>query len=159
MLTAVFHLSSSGTHWLNSILSLLVTTGPLEDTIGQYIGNVDLVEPEKLAMFPSPRTLHSHLLPHLLPDVAFKKKIVLVFRNPKDTAVSLYHFLRKERYTGHGLKLSWNCFIDHWMTGSSKYICTRDDKPYHPVWNLPCRSNYYQSNLGSMSLQWTRNRK
>ena len=97
-----------------------MSTGPIEDATAQHICNVELGTPEELAMFPSPRIVQSHLLPHLLPDNAFKRKVILVFRNPKDTAVSLYHFLHKERFTGHGLKLSWKCFIDHWMTESSK---------------------------------------
>ena len=99
---------------------MLVETGPIEDVTFEHISNIDLATPELLAMFGSPRILHSHLLPQLLPDKAFNKKLVLVFRNPKDTAVSLYHFLKKERFTGHGLNLSWKCFIDQWMTESSK---------------------------------------
>ena len=103
------------------MLSVLVATGPIEDVSCQTLGNIDLATPEEIAMYPSARTLHSHSLPQHLPDTVFKRKIILVFRNPKDTAVSLYHFLQKDRYIGHGLKLSWNCFIDQWMTDNGEF--------------------------------------
>jgi len=105
---------------LTNILNVLVATGNMEDIKAPHLGTIELVTPDELAMFPTPRIVHSHLLPKLLPDKAFKGKIVLVFRNPKDTAVSLYHFLQKERYTSNGLTLSWNSFIEQSMTDSSK---------------------------------------
>ena len=43
----------------------------------------------------SPRILKSHALPNFLPaDIATdpKAKVIYVARNPKDAAVSLYHF-------------------------------------------------------------------
>lgn len=45
---------------------------------------------------PSPRVIKSHLPPYLLPKGIWSNgaKIIYVIRNPKDMAVSLYHYLR-----------------------------------------------------------------
>ena len=53
--------------------------------------------PETLAELPSPRILNGHQLPVLLPEQLFTKKIKIihVYRNPKDVAVSLFHFSKK----------------------------------------------------------------
>lgn len=89
-----------------------------------HVCNLELGTPDEINSYSSPRIVHSHLIPQLLPGGAFKKgrKVILVFRNPKDTAVSLYHFLKKNKYTGYGLDISWNCFIDRWMRESRKKI-------------------------------------
>ncbi|XP_072033690.1 sulfotransferase 1C4-like [Amphiura filiformis] len=69
-------------------------------------------------MMPSPRLLKSHLPAHLLPpDIYAKKsKIVYVTRNPKDVAVSFYHFHKwvkdLPQYD------SWDAFFDDFMTGN-----------------------------------------
>ena len=66
----------------------------------------------------------SHMKLSLWPDTAIDSgnKIIVLFRNPKDTAVSCFHFLKKERAVGEGLNISWNCFIEKWMNSSGKTI-------------------------------------
>lgn len=112
----------SGTHWLTNILTFLMkgSTCPYKDSSTKHVFNLELQAPDKNSF--NPRILRTHILPQLLPSDAFKKgrKIILTCRNPKDTAVSLYYFLKKEKYTGYGLNISWNCFIDHWIKESCK---------------------------------------
>lgn len=99
-----------------------MTKVPLEEKATVQLFNLDGAKAEDMDAVPSPRVVHTHMLPHLLPNDALQegRKIVLVFRNPKDTAVSLYHFLKKENRFWTGLKISWNCFIEHWMRESCK---------------------------------------
>ncbi|XP_069881804.1 sulfotransferase 6B1 [Dipodomys merriami] len=49
---------------------------------------------QRMKLFPSPRILTTHLHYDKLPGSIFKHKakILVIFRNPKDTAVSFFHF-------------------------------------------------------------------
>ena len=73
-------------------------------------------------MMPSPRLLKSHLPEHLLPTQIFSKKakIVYVVRNPKDLAVSFYHFHKwapdLPQYE------SWDHFFDDYIAGRGKAV-------------------------------------
>ncbi|KAJ8314014.1 hypothetical protein KUTeg_008575 [Tegillarca granosa] len=56
----------------------------------------DMVPKHKLAEKPSPRIYTSHMPLHFLPrQLAEKGRIICVFRNPKDLAVSFYHLMQK----------------------------------------------------------------
>ncbi|XP_040286082.1 sulfotransferase 6B1-like [Bufo bufo] len=86
----------NGTNWLTQILyemvSLVHNREPLLDATMIEFGN-----PEILARFkdrPSPRILSTHLCFKNIPKSIFEKKvkILLLVRNPKDTAVSFYNF-------------------------------------------------------------------
>ncbi|XP_056423302.1 sulfotransferase 6B1-like isoform X2 [Hyla sarda] len=86
----------NGTNWLIQILceivSLVHHREPLPDATMIEFGS-----PEILARFkdrPSPRILSTHLDFKNIPKSFFEKKvkILLVLRNPKDTAVSFYQF-------------------------------------------------------------------
>ncbi|XP_072025287.1 sulfotransferase 1C4-like [Amphiura filiformis] len=72
-------------------------------------------------MLPSPRFMKSHLPEHLLPsDIYHKKaKIVYVARNPKDMAVSFYHFHRWQ--TMLPKYETWDRFFDDFMEGKVSY--------------------------------------
>ena len=46
------------------------------------------------------RLIKTHLPVHLLPqDVGKAKAVLYIYRNPKDTVVSYYHFMRTLTYT------------------------------------------------------------
>lgn len=113
-----------GSHWMSNIITFLMEKDSIDEKPTVQLYNLDLLTAKELAACPSPRILHTHMTPDLLPSDAFKKgrKLILVFRNPKDAAVSFYHFLKKERYTGDGLNISWNCFVDHWIRKSCKWL-------------------------------------
>lgn len=83
--------------------------------------NMETFTPESLDELPSPRVIHSHMKPNFLPEEALRpnRKIILIVRNPKDTAVSLYHHMIKHRVTG--LNISWDCFLHNWIERGSKH--------------------------------------
>jgi len=66
------------------------------------------------------RVFFTHLPLELLPESALNGdcRIVYVARNPKDNAVSFYHFHRMTRFLGLQHNLSWNEFFALYMAGS-----------------------------------------
>ncbi|KAM4904276.1 sulfotransferase 6B1-like [Sylvia borin] len=96
----------SGTNWLSQILSDLVAlsqkktpgsessvnAGAVEELPYLEVGDVEKYK--RMSKFPSPRFMVTHLRPENLPKSIFKNKvkILLLIRNPKDVATSLYHF-------------------------------------------------------------------
>lgn len=108
----------SGNHWFSNLLYFLRLADPLENTTSYQPGIVDLIPREVVQTFPSPRVIVTHRRPQHLPvDVANRRgKLILLYRNPKDTAVSHFHHL-KAWYTQGNATLSWNCFIDSWLNG------------------------------------------
>ncbi|XP_040293631.1 sulfotransferase 6B1-like [Bufo bufo] len=83
----------SGTHWLAEIMKHLYSskvsiTSPIE------FGNVSKLE--ELSNITTKRIIPTHLNFNMLPaDIKAKKcKAIYIIRNPKDTAVSLFHYYR-----------------------------------------------------------------
>lgn len=116
----------NGTHWLFEILTMLVhkTSKVVEESskiktmLEGYLANG--VDDQ-----PSPRVINSHYPPRYLPlkGLADKQiKTVVIFRNPKDTAVSYYNHM-------HGLKVydyngNWQDWLPVYLEGkceSGKY--------------------------------------
>lgn len=89
----VFH--EIGSHWMWEIVNVLLTGSiskkPKEASLP------DLTPVEDIDSLPSPRILNSHYPPRLFPDGIKEKKtkIVHLYRNPKDVAVSAYFHLSK----------------------------------------------------------------
>ncbi|KAM6180345.1 sulfotransferase 6B1 [Erethizon dorsatum] len=86
-----------GSNWILHIVSELIFT--VSKTRYQYpefpvLECGDLEKYERMKQFPSPRILTTHLHYDKLPRSIFKNKakILVMFRNPKDTAVSFFHF-------------------------------------------------------------------
>ncbi|XP_067672171.1 sulfotransferase 1A1-like [Haliotis asinina] len=86
----------SGTHWVWEITRELLTGEITHDDVTMSQTFMEMVPEERYADLPSPRILSSHLrMKHLPDDVLNKKiKVITVLRNPKDTAVSYYTFLK-----------------------------------------------------------------
>ncbi|XP_075452659.1 sulfotransferase 6B1-like isoform X1 [Ascaphus truei] len=87
---------------------------------------------EKLKQESSPRVLTTHLFYDDIPKTVFDKKVKLlvVFRNPKDTAVSLFHF-----YTNNPMLptySSWDTFFQDFMTGK---VCWGSYFDHAVAWN------------------------
>ncbi|NXG73706.1 ST6B1 Sulfotransferase, partial [Baryphthengus martii] len=90
---------------------------------------------KRMKKLPSRRIIQTHLPPHLLPPAILqrKAKILVLVRNPKDTAVSYYHFYNNmpmlpsftswdEYFTDFmNGKLAWGSYFDH-LVEWNKYI-------------------------------------
>ncbi|XP_078607572.1 sulfotransferase 6B1-like isoform X3 [Branchiostoma floridae x Branchiostoma japonicum] len=115
----------AGTWWLHQVVKQILAAQGVKDE--KYLGNIPnliastvpgkgpLAELFKTA--PSPRVLATHVPVEFLPDglLGSKAKIVVLMRNPKDTAVSMFHFSQKVP------KLptpeSWDSFVQQFLTG------------------------------------------
>ncbi|XP_071958022.1 sulfotransferase 1C4-like [Antedon mediterranea] len=127
----------SGTHWTMQILYLLQVDGDYEKMLGQGLGAKRLPPLElcidkpdgsigytykKYEQLQSPRLIVTHLPYALLPRQVFEKrtKIIYVARNPKDTAVSMYHFF-KPAMKKMNLDVDWNQFFQIFMSKKSPF--------------------------------------
>ena len=102
-----------------NILHFLLQTEPLENVEPRPPPMMELAKEEEFAALPSPRLLHTHALPQILPKEMLIKgrKLIMMYRNPKDVAVSMFHHFGKFDGVGSKLSISWNCFVDTWMKG------------------------------------------
>ena len=115
-----------GTHWLCNIIYFMLQKGELAEVASHQPPLLEMFKEEVVEKLTSPRVLTSHLLPSSVPQQIFAKqsKVILLYRNPKDTAVSLYYHLQK--IPGSDYKVSWNCHVEHFMKGKGMCeICHR----------------------------------
>ena len=95
-----------GCHWLwEQIRMILLGTTKL-DSMEKQAGMLERNTVAQLDQLASPRIFNNHLLFHQLPEEARTKrtKLVLIYRNPKAVAVSLYHLHKGApwwEYNGH----------------------------------------------------------
>ncbi|XP_077994756.1 sulfotransferase 1B1-like [Glandiceps talaboti] len=75
---------------------------------------------KKLAKWPSPRQIQTHLYPDMLPKQLFKKKPKIIFlsRNPKDCAVSLFQWHQTVKFLE---PTEWDYFLPKFMEGQVVY--------------------------------------
>ncbi|XP_069482316.1 sulfotransferase 6B1-like [Ambystoma mexicanum] len=112
-----------GTNWTQHILYDMVYTISNQEPPGE-IPMLEFGTPQKLerlSNLPSPRVLITHLHRDYLPEQVFTKKLktLVVFRNPKDNAVSLFHF-----HLGNPLLPkynSWDEFFTVFMSGEVNF--------------------------------------
>ncbi|XP_032636894.1 sulfotransferase 6B1-like [Chelonoidis abingdonii] len=131
----------NGSNWLGQVLNDLEITAAkyTEQEINERMNisnellilpRLEFGDPEKfkrMKELPSRRIIVTHLSPQVLPKSIFKSKakILLLVRNPKDTAVSYFHFYNNmptlpsfsswdEYFTAfmHG-KLCWGSYFDY----------------------------------------------
>ncbi|XP_059146826.1 sulfotransferase 6B1-like [Physella acuta] len=83
----------TGCHWVWEILSMMVKKCAVPSKLGKGTAFLEASPMNLLENTPSPRVLNSHLWWDYLPRQLSEKKtkLVLTYRNPKDTAVSYYH--------------------------------------------------------------------
>ncbi|XP_069708357.1 sulfotransferase 6B1-like [Phaenicophaeus curvirostris] len=133
----------TGTNWLDQIVRELesadvkCTEEEMKERINaekklETFPRLEFGDPgiyERMKKLPSRRIIQTHLPPHLLPLSIFqsKAKILLLVRNPKDTAVSFYHFYNNmpvlpsftswdEYFTAFmNGKVAWGSYFDHLM--------------------------------------------
>lgn len=84
----------TGTHWVHEIVHMVMKEAAEYDTSPKEKNMLEAQTVELIASLPSPRILNGHELPCLLPTQIFTKKVkvIHVMRNPKDVAVSFFHF-------------------------------------------------------------------
>ncbi|XP_069108134.1 sulfotransferase 1B1-like isoform X2 [Argopecten irradians] len=103
----------SGTHWAFDVLYML-QTGKAEYSFDKIIA-LDFEPTEKFDALDSPRVLVTHFYPQHIPKymVDEKCKIVYIYRNPKDTAVSAHLFLQRFDMVGFlGYDGEWEQYLE-----------------------------------------------
>ncbi|KAM4772729.1 sulfotransferase 6B1-like [Rhinophrynus dorsalis] len=87
---------------------------------------------EKLKQEVSPRVIGTHMHYEDLPKSFFDKKtkMLVVFRNPKDTAVSFFHFYNKNPLLPN--YSSWDTFFQDFMSGN---VCWGSYFDHAVAWN------------------------
>ncbi|KAM3912454.1 sulfotransferase 1C4-like [Leptodactylus fuscus] len=116
----------SGTTWMQEIIDLIMHNGdeqicrraPIHQRI-PFIELLHLMQPgiEEVNLMPSPRVLKSHLPVHLVPPSFWEHncKVIYVARNPRDTAISYYHFDQMLQF--HPETGSWEDYLERFMKG------------------------------------------
>ncbi|KAM6916155.1 sulfotransferase 6B1 [Xenentodon cancila] len=109
-----------GFNWMVGVLRKIISaaTGTKNESrtppLIEFFGP-DIVKSTEEA--PSPRFLGTHLHPDNIPQTFYEKKLkmLVIFRNPKDTLVSYYHFCNNNPVLP-SLK-SWDSFFSQFMSG------------------------------------------
>ncbi|KAJ8247315.1 hypothetical protein GJAV_G00244900 [Gymnothorax javanicus] len=116
----------SGTTWMQQILTLLLSRG--DPTLGQTVPNwarAPWLEQHYCSMLlqasQSPRILTTHLPYHLLSSAlqGSRTKVIYVARNPKDVAVSYYHFHKMANFLPQ--PGSFGEFLNRFLEGTLHY--------------------------------------
>uniref|UniRef100_A0A3Q4AYD4 Sulfotransferase n=1 Tax=Mola mola TaxID=94237 RepID=A0A3Q4AYD4_MOLML len=109
-----------GFNWMVGVLRKIIgeATGKKMDSKTPPL--IEFSAPEYLKVIeqdPSPRLLGTHIHPDNIPASFFEKKtkMLVVFRNPKDTLVSFYHFYQNNPVLPSGQ--SWETFFSNFMSG------------------------------------------
>ncbi|XP_066303551.1 sulfotransferase 1B1-like [Branchiostoma lanceolatum] len=130
----------TGTNWLLEIVTrILQAAGKSEATSeDRAFAKLEFRYPElpqtshlMLADSPSPRVILTHLRPDTAPpgiaNPEGNVKVIVIMRNPKDAAVSFYHFAlnvsRKYSYFGHiaAYFLTWDIFCNDFLAGKAMF--------------------------------------
>uniref|UniRef100_A0A8B9EM86 Sulfotransferase n=1 Tax=Anser cygnoides TaxID=8845 RepID=A0A8B9EM86_ANSCY len=104
----------SGTHWLAGVITKLYNT-PITLTSPIEYGDVSRLE--ELNKLSSKRIIPTHLDYNMLPSNFKNKncKMIYISRNPKDTAVSMYHYYRENPHLP--TVDTWTAFFDLFLEG------------------------------------------
>ncbi|XP_013410941.1 sulfotransferase 1A1 [Lingula anatina] len=124
----------SGQTWITEMVSLILHHQNLEEASRQPIfsrvfwpdfchaGRVSHSYLKKIASSSAPRLLKTHMLYRYLPKQSQQKRVPMihVLRNPKDVAVSYYHFYRSNALFGK-FRGSWDEFFNLFISGHVAY--------------------------------------
>ncbi|NXN88415.1 ST6B1 Sulfotransferase, partial [Bombycilla garrulus] len=105
----------SGTHWLAGVIAQLCNT---QVTITSPIEFGDISRLEELDKLSSKRIIPTHLDYNMLPPNFKNKKCKMIYisRNPKDTAVSMFHYYRDN--PNLPTVDTWTAFFDLFLKGN-----------------------------------------
>ncbi|XP_068088076.1 sulfotransferase 6B1-like [Hyperolius riggenbachi] len=122
-----------GTNWSIQILNEILTAIHNKEPTKAF-GTLEFGKPEtfeQLNQMPSPRLLASHVTYGNTPKTFLEKtKILLILRNPKDTAVSFFHFTNKNPVLP--TYESWDLFLRDFINGNVIFGSYFD---YHLEWD------------------------
>lgn len=111
----------TGTNWVQYILLQIRSNGESFPSFNESLFNVvpyvDMTGFAPVLHQQKPR-FYRHHLPYNLVQKNDKSKVVYTYRNPEDTAVSYYHFLRSVQ---PHIQLDFNQFFDGFVTGEIGY--------------------------------------
>ncbi|KAK3562232.1 hypothetical protein QTP86_031153, partial [Hemibagrus guttatus] len=105
-----------GCNWLVGVLRKVMSSCAYTLPDGPPL--IEFHSPERqkhIAQLPSRRLLATHLHPDDIPASFHKIKMLVVFRNPKDTVVSYYHFMNNNPVLPNAE--SWDKFFSDFMSG------------------------------------------
>ncbi|CAH1268605.1 SULT1B1 [Branchiostoma lanceolatum] len=124
----------TGTNWLAEIAAkILLAAGKTEQSSDNLVYPLEVKLPTdpqpgyvKLAELPSPRIVLTHLpikfAPQWISKPQTKVKVLVPMRNPKDTAVSMFHFLKNVLpMIGENVDLRWEDFAQEFSRGLVPY--------------------------------------
>uniref|UniRef100_G3PB21 Sulfotransferase n=1 Tax=Gasterosteus aculeatus TaxID=69293 RepID=G3PB21_GASAC len=109
-----------GFNWMVGVLRKIIAEAKGVKTESKMPPLIEFFGPDVIKTVneaPSPRLLGTHVHPDNMPASfrAKKTKILVIFRNPKDTAVSFYHFSNNNPVLPSGQ--SWDAFFSDFMSG------------------------------------------
>ncbi|XP_017289748.1 sulfotransferase 6B1 [Kryptolebias marmoratus] len=110
-----------GFNWMVGVVRKIIAEGTGNKSEAKMPPLIEFFGPEILKMVeeaPSPRFLGTHFHPDNIPATFKEKKpkMLVVFRNPKDTLVSYYHFCNNNPVLP-SVK-SWDSFFTDFMSGN-----------------------------------------
>ncbi|XP_042305497.1 LOW QUALITY PROTEIN: sulfotransferase 6B1-like [Sceloporus undulatus] len=127
--------AKTGTNWLGHILiELEAASGKYDEEernrrkqqekelkLMPYLEFGDPEKFQRMEMLPSRRIIRTHLIPHKMPKTFFEQntKMLVLFRNPKDTAVSYFHFAKSMKLTSS--EKTWDEFFSDFINGKVAY--------------------------------------
>ncbi|XP_028278646.1 sulfotransferase 6B1 [Parambassis ranga] len=109
-----------GFNWMVGVLRKIIGEATGVKTESRMPPLIEFFGPDAVKAIdktPSPRFLGTHLHPDNIPASFFAKKtkMLVIFRNPKDTLVSFYHFSNSNPVLPSGQ--SWESFYSLFMSG------------------------------------------
>ncbi|XP_069394918.1 sulfotransferase 6B1 [Paralichthys olivaceus] len=109
-----------GFNWMVGVVKKIIAEATGMKTESRMPPLIEFLGPDVLKLMdqsPSPRCLGTHMHPDNIPTSFYTKKtkMLVIFRNPKDTLVSFYHFTNNNPVLPSGQ--SWESFFSHFLSG------------------------------------------